>query len=189
MSEIVFELSALQHELMGYPALRQGQSLDVVLDAGILFPEASASNWYHVQPEPLPSALQRVERVKYALAGQIKAAEIAKVDGEEEATLLVDCGIAPVRVLCSAQDDGRLPWGTWETRYLAGFAPLQGIVEEDFSTAIGQSVGLTIWAFHRLVLKPGDPLFGQWFESDELSTSPLGFDRVLVTARLHRQKL
>lgn len=187
MSEIVFELSASQYELMGYPVLRQGHSLDLILDAGLLFPEVDAPNWYQVRPEPVVPCLSHVARGRYAFAGQIQEAELEKVDGEEEAILLVDCGDVPVRVACSAQADGALPWGTWETRYLTGFAPLQGIVEDDFRIPIGQSVGIIIWNFHRLILKPGDPLFGQWFESDELLPSPIGFDRIFVTARLHRQ--
>ncbi len=106
MSEIVFELSASQYELMGYPVLRQGHSLDLILDAGLLFPEADAPNWYHVRPEPLTPCLSHVARGRYAFAGQIQEAEIEKVDGEEEAILLVDCGDVPIRVVCAAQEDG-----------------------------------------------------------------------------------
>ena len=194
MAEIVFELSALQYELMGFPGLKQGVSLDVVLDAGLHFPEPDASSWYHVRSDPLPPSLVQVAMGRYAFAGQIKEAEINKVAGDEgidenEAVLLVDCGIAPLRVICAAQEDGMLPWGTWETRFLAGYAALQGIVEEDFSTAIGQSIGVTIWSIHRLVLTPGDPLFGQSFESDNLVDATLGFDRVWITARPHRRTL
>lgn len=194
MSEIVFELSALQYELMGFPGLQQGQSLDVVLDAGLLFPESDAASWYHVRSEPLPPRLTQVALGRYAFAGQIKEAEINKVEGddgveENEAILLVDCGSASLRVICAAQEDGLLPWGTWETRFLTGYAALQGIVEEDFSTSIGRSIGVTIWHIHRLVLTPGDPLFGQCFESDSLVAAPLGFDRVWIAARLHRRSL
>lgn len=189
MSEITFELSALQYELMGYPGLRQGQSLDLILDAGLLFPERDAPNWYYVRPEPLPAQLLQVSPGRYAFAGQIKDAEMTNVDDIQEATLLVECGKAPVRVVSASQSDGRLPWGTWETRFLTGFAPLQGIVEDDFSTSIGQSVGVIIWAFQRLVLTPGDPLFGQWFETTTLPSSPFGFDRILIHARLHNRTL
>ena len=194
MSEIVFELSALQYELMGFPGLQQGQSVDLVLDGGLLFPEADAANWYDVRSEPLSPSLIQVLRGRYAFAGQIKEAEINRVTGsagseENEAILLVDCGVVPIRVTCAAREDGLLPWGTWETRFLAGYAGLQGIVEEDFSTSIGQTVSLTIWSIHRLVLTPGDPLFGQWYEGDTLVAAPLGFDRVWITARLHRHSL
>ena len=81
----------------------------------------------------------------------------------------------------------RLPWGTWETRYLTGFGRVQGIVEEDFRTAsIGRPFGVTIWRFRRLVLTPGDAMFGQWHETVELLPLPYRYDRVYVTARIHR---
>jgi hypothetical protein len=62
-------------------------------------------------------------------------------------------------------------------------------VEEDFAAGIGQSTGVTIWGFRRLVLAPGDPLFGRWHETHELPPTPYEYDRVLVTARVHRDVL
>ena len=112
MSEIVFELSASQYELMGYPVLRQGHSLDLILDAGLLFPEVDAPNWYKVRPEPLTPCLSHVARGRYAFAGQIQEDELEKVDGGEEAILLGDCGDVSGSVGCSAQADGALPLRT-----------------------------------------------------------------------------
>ncbi len=55
LDEIEFELSAEQYAAMGYPGLRQGQPLTVLLDGGLLLPEAGALTWYSVQKEPLPA--------------------------------------------------------------------------------------------------------------------------------------
>ena len=50
-------------------------------------------------------------------------------------------------------------------------------------------MGVTLWSFRRLSLTPGDPFFGHWHDTSELLTSPFAYDRVLVTARLHRKGL
>ena len=133
------------------------------------------------------SQVVRVGRACYAFAGQIVAADIAKADNVESAALIVQCGELPLRVLCAPHEDGRLPYGTWETRHLAGYGRVGGIVEDDFNTSVGQQIGVTIWSFRRLILRPGDPQFGQWHETTELLPSPYQYDRVLVTARIHRQ--
>jgi hypothetical protein len=188
LPEIEFELSAHQYELMGFPGLRQGESLSLVLDAGVLFPDPAAESWFAVQQAPITRAFMRVAPGHYALAGQIAEAELFK-DGEaQSAVVTVDCGLAPVRVTCAPQEDGILPWGTWETRFLSGIGRIQGIVEEDYRSSIGRAVGVTIWQFRRLVLGPGDPLFGQWHETTELPPQPYRYDRIFVTARIHRQR-
>ena len=184
--EVEFELPAAQHRLMGYPGLRQGQVLSVILDAGVLLPDPGAESWYAVQKEPLVRQLKQTGRARYAFAGQIQEADLRKEQGEAFATLLVDCGPVALRVTCGPREDGALPYGTWETRYLAGYGLLQGVVEEDFRTPIGRVQDVTIWGFRRLVLHPGDPAFGEWHESTELPATPYEFDRVLVTARVHR---
>ncbi len=189
LMEIEFELAARQYELMGYRGLKQGEPLDVVLDAGVLLPDPAASAWFVVQPEPLPAQFVRVDRGTYAFTGQIRAAEFANDEGMETATLLVECGETPLRVTCAPREDGRLPYGTWETRTLTGVARIQGIVEDDFATAIGRSVGVTLWGFDRLVLRPGDALFGQWHESDAVLPLPYVYDRLVVRARLHRSRV
>ncbi|MEZ4677570.1 MAG: hypothetical protein R2932_25475 [Caldilineaceae bacterium] len=75
-----------------------------------------------------------------------------------------------------------------EARYLTGMSRVSGIVESDFATGIGQPMGVTIWSFRRLVLTPGDPVFGQWHESESLPASPFRYDRIFITARLHRNR-
>lgn len=189
LQEIEFELPAAQYALMEYPGLRQGQPLSLLLDAGVLLPDAAAPAWYAVQQEALPSRLVRTGPGWYAFCGQIVAAEIGKHEGAESAVLLVQCGDLPIRVTCAPKSDGTLPWGTWETRYLAGFAPLAGIVEDDFASGIGESIGATVWHFNRLILAPGDPNFGLMVESDELPPLPYRWDRIYVTARVHRRVL
>ena len=186
LTEIEFELSPQQFELMGYPHLRQGQPLDLQLQVGELLPEPGAGEWYAVRPEPLSPRLIQVERAAYAFAGQITQADIVKEDELETAALVVNCGVAPLRVMCAPQADGRLPYGTWETRYLSGFGRLQGLVEEDYSVVVGERIGVTIWDFHRLVLTPDDAAFGQWYESVELLPTPYRYDRIVVTAHIHR---
>lgn len=192
LAEIEFELSAQQYELMGYPPLRQGETLAVVLDAGVLLPEWSADSWYAVQPEPLPMRLAPIGPALYAFAGQIVEADLFHTDhpetGPQTAIVTVNCGAVFVRVTCAPQDDGLLPWGTWETRYLTGVGRLQGVVVEDYHASVGRSLGVTIWGFRRLVLRPGDPLFGQWNETIDLPPSPIRYDRVIVTARVHRDR-
>lgn len=189
MMEIEFELSAEQYHRLGYPGLRQGESLTVTLDAGVLLPDPAADSWYAVQKERLPLLCKRVAPATYVFAGQIEQAELFKEAGEETATLLVNCGTVALRVTCAPQEDGRLPYGTWETRYLTGYARLQGIADEEFATAIGQTVDVIIWSFQRLVLTPGDAVLGEWRESDALPPTPYRYDRVLITARLHPTRI
>jgi hypothetical protein len=187
LTEIEFELSPQQFEMMGYPHLQQGQPLDVQLQTGELLPEPGADAWYAVRPERLSPQLIQVGRGLYAFAGQIEQADIVKEEGLETAALVVQCGAAPVRLLCAPQADGTLPYGAWETRYAAGIGRLYGLVEEDFSVPVGERIGVTIWSFRRLVLTPDDPAFGQWYESIELLPTPYRYDRVVVTAHIHRR--
>jgi hypothetical protein len=168
LTEIKFELSPQQFAAMGYPHLLQGQSLDLQLQLGELLPEVGTDAWYAVRSESLTPQLIEVGRGLYAFAGQIEQADIVKDEELETAALVVQCGVAPVRVLCAPQADGTLPYGTWETRYVAGTGRLYGVVEEDFSVGVGQRIGVTIWSFDRLILTPDDPAFGQWHESVEL---------------------
>lgn len=212
LAEIEFELSAQQFELMGYPLLRQGEVLSLVLDAGVLLPDWSAESWFTVQPEPLTPRLVNIGPALYAFAGQIIEADVfrtgdpvsdtgsgtqsdAQADPQtsaqisaQTAVVTINCGDAYLRATCAPQEDGLLPWGTWETRYLTGVGRLQGVVEEDYHSAIGRQMGVTIWRFRRLVLRPGDPLFGQWHETVDLPSSPYRYDRILVTARVHRDR-
>jgi len=189
LTEIEFELSAHQYELMGYPGLKQGESLSLVLDAGVLFPDPAADSWFAVQKEPVASHFGMIGPALVAFAGQIVEAELFKEDGEQAGVVTVNCGDFQVRVTCAPQEDGRLPWGTWETRYLTGVGHLQGLVEEEFRSSIGQPVGVTIWRFRRLVLRPGDSLFGQWHETVALLPQPYRYDRIYVTARVHRGRV
>ena len=189
LPEIEFELTSEQYELLGYPGLTQGHPMALVLEAGVLLPDVNADGWFAVQKEPLAPQLVHVGPATYAFAGQIVEAELFREEGDESAILLVECGETVLRVTCGPDDDGRLPYGTWETRYLTGFGRLRGILEEDFSTAIGRAIGATVWGVRRLILTPDDPHFGQWFESHELQPTPFLHDLVLITARLHRQKI
>jgi hypothetical protein len=173
---------------MGYPALQQGQPLSVQLETAMLLPEPGGDGWFTVQKEPLAPQFIAVSRGLYAFSGQIAQAELVKEDEVESATLLVQCGV-PLRAVCGPQEDGTLPFGTWETRYLTGLGRVVGIVEDDFVTGIGELIGVTIWRFYRLTLAPGDPNFGQWYESAELLPTPLNDDRVIVVARVHRTGL
>jgi hypothetical protein len=188
LTEIEFELAPSQFELMGYPHLRQGQSLDLQLQAEELLPEAGSSAWYTVRQEAVQPQFIQLGQAFVAFAGQITQAEIVKAEGFETAALVVNCGVAPLRVMCAPQADGTLPYGTWETRYIVGTGRLYGVVEEDFAVGVGERIGVTIWGFNRLVLSPADPAFGQWYASVELPPTPFAYDRVLVTARIHRQK-
>lgn len=189
LPEIEFELTAYQYEQMGYPGIKQGAPLNVILDAGVLLPDVSAESWFVVQKEALPAQFVHVGPATYAFAGQIVEAELVKEDDEQTAVLLVDCGAVRLRVTCAPQADGRLPYGTWETRHLSGIGRVQGIVEEEFKTAIGHPTNVTVWRSRRLVLKPGDHLFGQWHESVELLPLPLHYDRIVVVARIHRERI
>jgi hypothetical protein len=189
LTEIEFELSPQQFALMGYPFLRQGQPLDVQLQTSELLPEPGADAWFAVRQEPVLPQLIQVGRGLYAFAGQIKQAEIIKDEGLETAALIVQCGEAPVRLMCAPQPDGTLPYGTWETRYVTGTGRLYGLAEEDFAVGVGERIGVTIWGFLRLLLTPGDPAFGQWHESSELPPTPYQYDRVLVIARIHRGRM
>jgi hypothetical protein len=188
LSEVEFELSAEQFALMGYPRLTQGQPLSVILDAGVLLPDPAAHAWFVVQKEPLAPAFAQVGRARYAFTGQIEEAEIIKESELETATLLIRAGEVLFRAICAPDDEGRLPFGTWETRTITGVAPMHGIVEDDFSSAIGSPVGVTIWSFRRLILAPGDPHFGVWHASDELPDSPFRYDQIVVEGRLHRTR-
>ncbi len=188
LTEIEFELSPQQFASMGYPALRQGQPLDVQLETSALLPEPGTDAWFHVRKEPLAAHLIQVGRSLYAFAGQIAQADLVKEEGLETAAVIVQCGVAPLRLMCAPLPDGTLPYGTWETRYLVGTGRLYGVVEEDFSVGVGERIGVTIWSFNRLILTPGDPAFGQWHESIELPPSPYTYDRVVVTARIHRTR-
>lgn len=187
--DIEFELSSHQYQLMGYPALRQGEALTLELETGVLLPDMNADGWFTVQKAAVMPQLVRVAPATYAFAGQIVAAELDKTDGNESAVLLVDCGAVKVRVTCGPGEDGRLPYGTWETRFLIGLSRLHGVIESDFMTAIGDSVGMTIWAIRRLVLTPGDPVFGQWHETAAMVATPFAYDRLLIAGQLHRNVL
>ena len=184
--DIEFELSPHQYQLMGYPALRQGDALTLELETGVLLPESGADGWFTVQKAPVPPQLLRVAPATYAFAGQIIAAEIDKSADDESAVLLVDCGVTKLRVTCGPGDDGRLPYGTWETRTLVGLSRIHGVIESDFMTAIGESIGMTVWAIRRLVLTPGDPVFGQWHETEAMVATPFAHDRILIAGQLHR---
>jgi hypothetical protein len=187
ISEIEFELPAEQYERMGFPGLKQGESLTITLDAGVLFPEPAADSWFVVQKEPWPALLKLVTPATYLFCGQIQQAEHSRVGDEETAALSVDCAGVPVRVTCAPGEDGRLPFGVWETRYLTGFGRLLGIVEDDFAISVGQTVDVIIWGFKRLVLTPGDPVAGEWYATETLEPTPYLYDRVFITARLHRK--
>jgi hypothetical protein len=187
--EIEFELSPQQFGLMGYPHMLQGQPLDVQLQTNELLPVPGTDAWYFVRPEPLSPQLIALGDGLYAFAGKIEQADIVQEEGLETAALVVQCGAAPLRVMCAPQADGTLPYGTWETRYVAGIGRLYGVVEEDFALGVGERIGVTIWSFRRLILIPGDSAFGQWHESSDLPPSPYRYDRVLVKARIHRGRM
>lgn len=189
LTEIEFELPAEQYARMNYPGLQQGQSLAVILDAGVLLPDPAANAWFAVQQEPLPPALVQIGHAAYAFTGQIVDADIIREEGIETATAWVDCGVTHLRVTCGPDEDGRLPYGTWETRTITGVARLQGIVEDEFLTPIGTPTGVTVWGIRRLLLTPGDAKFGEWYESETLLTTPYRYDRIVVNARIHRQIL
>ncbi len=188
-AEVEFELSAEQYRLMGYPGLTQGEALTVELETDVLLPDAGTDGWFTVQKERLAPHFAPVAPASYAFSGQIEAAEINTDDGQESAVLLVQCGEIPLRVTCGPNAQGRLPYGTWETRQCTGLGRVYGIVESSFASSIGQPIGVTIWRFRRLVLTPGDAVFGQWHASEQLPATPFTQDRVLVTARLHRNRL
>lgn len=189
LTEIEFDLPALQFELMGYPPIKQGHSLTVTLDAGVLSPDLAEPFWFVVQKEPLLHRFEHVGRAVYAFSGQIVEADIVKEDGVETATVLIKAGDVTFRATCAPDVDGRLPYGTWETRTITGLARFQGIVEDDFASPIGAPVSVMVWRFRRLVLTPGDPLFGAWHESDDLLPVPYRYDRVLVVGKIHSGRL
>ena len=171
---------------MGFPGLRQGESLNLTLDSAVLLPDLGAENWFVVQQEPpLPSQFARIGLATYAFAGPILEADIVNEDEVESAILLVDCGAIMLRVTCGPQDDGRLPYGTWETRFISGLTRIYATIEDEYASSIGSSFGVTVWGFQRLMLTPGDSTFGQWHESIELLPYPFTYDRVVVTARVH----
>jgi len=111
----------------------------------------------------------------------------------ESDTLLPDPAanswLVPLRVTCAGDQSGRLPFGTWETRFLTGVSRIHGLLEDDFHTAIGQSIDVTIWNFRRLSLTPGDAVFGQWHESDVLMPTPYHYDHIVIECRLHRNRV
>jgi len=186
LPQIEFELSAEQFALMGYPRLQQGLPLSLVLDGGVLMPEPGPDPWYAVRKEPLPSRFVQTGPAFYAFAGPIVEADI-EYGREQMAVMVVDCGIVTLRVACVPYNDGILPQGTWETRFAAGFAATQAIVEESFETSVGRVVNVSLWGFRRLLLSPGDHAFGSWYESSEIPPTPFTYDRLLVQARVHRQ--
>jgi hypothetical protein len=193
LQEIEFELSAYQQQLAGFPSIVQGQPLTVILDGGVLVPDVGAANWYAVTADTLPQRFVRTGPATFAFCGKIVEAELEK-DGEgvqaiESAVLLVECAGVPLRVTCAAQSDGMLPFGTWETRTISGHAPIKGMLEDDFASGIGETIGVSAWGIKRLVLTPGDLHFGEWIESDRLLPSPIGYDRVLIAARMHRRTI
>lgn len=188
LPEIEFELSAEQYALLDYKGLGQGQAFTVTLDGGVLLPDPAAAFWFAVQPEPLAMAFQPIGPSIYAFAGRIDEAEI-EYGREQLAHLSVNCANVFLRITCAPGADGQLPYGTWETRYIAGVAAVQGLFEENFEIGIGRNIDVTLWGFRRLILTPGDPNFGQWHASAELAPTPFTHDRVYVTARIHRQKV
>lgn len=189
LAEVEFELSAQQYERMNFPGLQQGRPLAAILDAGVLLPDLAASSWFTVQPERLPPAFVQVGRGAYAFTGRIVEADIVDDEDFQSATVWLNCGVVHVRATCAPNEDGRLPYGTWETRTLTGVARLQGIVEDEFLSPIGSPTGMTVWGIRRLLLSPGDPNFGQWYESEDLLPAPFRHDRIVVTARVHRSIL
>jgi len=193
LQEIEFELSAYQQEMAGFPSIVLGQPLTLILDGGVLLPDVGAANWYAVTPDPLPQRFVRTGPATYAFCGKIVEAELEK-EGEgteaiESAVLLVECNGVPLRVTCAAQSDGMLPFGTWETRTISGHALVAGLLEDDFASGIGETIGVSAWGVKRLVLTPGDPHFGEWIESESLLPTPIGLDRIVVTARIHRRTI
>lgn len=187
LPEIEFELPAEQYRTMGYPGLQQGQPISLTLDGGVLLPDMAAPFWFVVQPEKLPKTFRRIGSALYAFGGQIEEAEI-EYGAEQLAHLSVNCGEIFLRVTCAPGPDGMLPDGTWETRYITGVAPVQGLIDEQFEIGIGRNINLTLWNFQRLVLRPGDPKFGEWYETPELPPAPFQFDRIYIKARLHRNQ-
>ncbi len=186
LPQIEFELSAEQFALMGFPRLQQGLPLSPVLDGGVLLPGPGPDPWYTVQKEALIPRFARIGPAFYAFAGQIVEADI-EYGRTQMAVLVVDCGIVTLRVACAPNSDGILPEGTWETRFTAGFAPVQAIVEESFAAPVGRVVDISLWGFRRLLLSPGDAAFGSWHESSEIPPAPFTYDRLLIQARVHRQ--
>jgi len=186
LPEIEFELSAFQYELMNFSGLQQGESLSLTLDGGILLPDSGAERWYSVRAEALEKRFLHVGPATYAFAGPIVEAEI-EYGREQLAYLSIDCGPVHLRITAAPGEDGQLPYGTWETRFISGLASVQGIVEESYENPVGRNTNVILWRFRRLILTPGDAVFGAWHESDELPPHPLGVDRVFVTARVHRE--
>ena len=186
LPRIEFELSAEQFALMGFPRLQQGLPLSAVLDGGALLPEPGPEPWYAVQKEGLPPRFARIGPALYAFAGQIVEADI-EYGRAQMAVVVVDCGVVTLRVACAPHRDGILPEGTWETRFAAGFAPIQAIVEESFSSPVGRTVDVSMWEFRRLLLSPGDGAFGTWRTSSEIPPTPFTCDRLLIQAGVHRQ--
>ncbi len=151
LTEVEFELSAGQFDLMGYPHLRQGQPLVLQLETGVLLPDPAAEAWYAVAKEPMPERFVRVGRAQYAFAGQIEAAETMQHDDVETATLIVRCGEIPLA-------------STALHRRMAGFPMAHGKRDIWRATAAymvwprkisrwGRAArSATFWSFRRLVL-------------------------------------
>ena len=66
LTEIEFELPALQYQRMGYPGLKQGEPLTVILDGGVLLPDPGADSWFAVQKEPPAPRFKQVGPAFYA---------------------------------------------------------------------------------------------------------------------------
>lgn len=185
-NEVEFELSATQHEKLGPVTLSQGQPIELTLETSVLLPDPSSESWFTVQPDPITPRFERVSPGTYAFSGKIQDAEIENEDGDQIAFLLVACSNVQFRVICGPGADGRLPWGTWESRYLTGVSRLHGLIEDDYATSIGHTFGATIWQVSRLILTPGDLLFGQWHHGSELTAAPYSYDKIFITSRLHK---
>lgn len=185
LPQIEFELPLSQLEILGYPPLRQGQPLSLVLDGGVLLPDTEAEFWYQVSSQRLPRQLVPLGLAIYAFSGTVTEAAI-EYGQEQHAILAVDCGPATIRIACAPQADGTLPYGTWETRSMVGMVYLRGLPEDSFPGGIGPNTDVTISRFRRLVLTPGDPHFGEWHEEVALPGAPVDHHRIYVVARVHR---
>ncbi len=141
LTEIEFELPAEQFALMGYPNLQQGHVLTLQLETVVPRPTGTTPGTMCRRRSWTPN-LCVSGRAQYAFAGQITDADVQKSDDYESAAVIVQCGEIPVRVLCAPGPDYRLPYGTWETRYLTGYSRIAGIVEDDFGV-VGKQVTVT----------------------------------------------
>ncbi len=187
LPEIEFELPGSQLDQMGHPPLHQGQPLFLVLDGGVLLPDPEAEFWYTVSEARLPRRLVHLGPGLYAFSGTIAEAAL-EYGPEQHGVLTVDCGPVVIRVTCAPQADGTLPYGTWETRSMAGLVHLRGLPEDSYPGGIGPATGVTVSRFRRLVLEPTDPHFGEWHEEVALPALPVDRrHRIYVVARVHRR--